>query len=82
MINTVINGKNWFAIRFANNFSECFETSFLDSKDLTDEELDLSEIKLYPDMSNTIIEQHILRKLLNTFEKFLRNVSSTLGYNT
>ncbi len=27
-INTVINGKNWFAITFANNFSESFETRF------------------------------------------------------
>jgi hypothetical protein len=80
-INTVINGKNWFAITFAENFSECFETRFSDPNDATDEELDLSEIKLYADMSNTIISQKIYAQLLSSFEKFLQNLSSTLGFN-
>jgi hypothetical protein len=80
-INTVINGKNWFAITFEKNFSESFETRFLNPIDLNDQELDSSKIKLYADMSNTVIGNHIQRELLISFEKFIKNLSLTMGYN-
>jgi hypothetical protein len=80
-INTVINGKNWFAIAFEKNFSESFETRFLNPIDLNDQELDSSKIKLYADMSNTVIGNHIQRELLISFGKFIRNLSLTMGFN-
>jgi hypothetical protein len=80
-INTVIIGKIWFAITFVYYFSESFETRFLNPIDLNDQELDSSKIKLYADMSNTVIGNHIQRELLISFEKFIKNLSLTMGYN-
>ncbi len=81
-INSVFNGKNWFAITFANHFSESFETKFLEPNEMTEEELDLSEIKLYADLSNYIIGNHIYRQLMISFEKFLQNISLKVSPNS
>ncbi len=81
-INSVFNGENWFAITFANHFSENFEARLLEPNEMTEEELDLSEIKLYADLSNYIIGNHIHRQLLSSFEKFLQNISLKVGHQS
>ncbi len=80
-ISSVVNGKNWFALSIAQNFSDSLETRILDPNEITDEELENSKIKLYADMSNSIIGSHINQYLTKAYEEFFQNYSTTLGYN-
>jgi hypothetical protein len=80
-INSVSKGENWFAISFSQNFSDSFENRILNPNELKEEELDNSKIELYADMSNSVIGTYINQYLLESFQNFLLNFSSTLGYN-
>jgi ABC-type multidrug transport system permease subunit len=80
-ISSVVNGKNWFALSIAQNFSDSIETRILDPNEITDEEIEDSKIKLYADMSNSVIASHINQYLTKAYEKFFQNYSTTLGYN-
>ncbi len=79
--NSVVKGKSWFAISFEKNFSESFRTRVLEPNLLTDEELEFSKIKLYSDMTNFFTAVHIHQQLLESFQNFLQNFSTTLGFN-
>jgi hypothetical protein len=78
---SVVRGKSWYAITFAQNFSDSFRNRFFDPVDVTDEDLENSKIKLYADLSNSLVGIHIEIYLQYFFHDFLHNFSSSLGFN-
>jgi len=51
---SVVKGKNYLSINFAENFSDSFETRLTDVFDLSDLEVNDSLIKIYIDFSGTV----------------------------
>ena len=80
-IESVKRGENVFAMTFHRNFTESFETRILYPIDLNDQEVEESKIKLYTDMSDTVVGTYLYDYLLETFQAFLMDYSVSKGFN-
>ncbi|XP_054161148.1 ABC transporter G family member 20-like [Oppia nitens] len=80
-IESVISGHNAFAMTFRSNFSESFDTRILYPLDMTDDDIENSKIRLYADMSDTVVGTYVYDYLLETFQAFLMDYSVSKGYN-
>ena len=78
---SVVNGTNYMSLVFGKNFSDTFEYRIRDVFEITDEELELSQIKLYVDFSNPAIGIFILKYIMDAFNKFLNRMSRVFGEN-
>jgi hypothetical protein len=80
-IDTVKSGKAWCAISMSANFSDAFEIRATEGNDMTDEEVEDSKIKLYPDNSDTFIYEFLHQSFFDSYHKFLSEYIASLGYN-
>ena len=80
-IDSIIKGKNTFAIFFDQNFTKDFETRLLKPFELSDNELNGSTIKLFVDSSNALILVYGLQYLAEVLQQFVSNVSISLNLN-
>ncbi|CAG2106321.1 unnamed protein product, partial [Medioppia subpectinata] len=80
-IESVVKGYNAYAMTFRPNFTDSFETRMIYPLDLNDEEIEDSKIRLYADMSNTVVGTYVYDYLLETFQAFLMDYSVSKGYN-
>ncbi|XP_054161357.1 ABC transporter G family member 20-like [Oppia nitens] len=78
---SVVRGINRMSIVFSSNFTDSFETRLLYPTELDDNELETTKIKVYADFSDTVVGNYIWNYMLETFHKFLKSFSQTLGYN-
>ena len=78
---SVVNGTNYMSVVFGKNFTETFEYRVTDILDITDEELELSKIKVYVDFSNAAMGIFVLKYLLQAFNRFLNQMSHVFGPN-
>ncbi|XP_054159270.1 ABC transporter G family member 23-like [Oppia nitens] len=79
--NSVRDGVNTIAMMFKKNFSDNFALRLTDLFDMTDEELDSSQIKIVADFSDSIVGNNVYNSLLRAFEIFLRQLGPTYGHN-
>lgn len=80
-IESVVRGENVFAMTFHHNFTESFETRILYPIDLNEQEVEESKIKLFADMSDTVVGTYLYDYLLETFQAFLMDYSVSKGFN-
>ena len=78
---SVVNGSNYMAVIFGQNFSESFESRIKNVFQVTDEELDNSEIQVYADFSNASMAVMTIKYLLQAFNGLLKYMSSILSLN-
>ena len=78
---SVVNGTNYMSVVFGKNFTETFEYRVKDIFELTDEEIESSNIKVYVDFSNAAMGIFVLKYLLRAFNTFLHRMSDVLGPN-
>ena len=78
---SVARGRNTLSVVFGQNFSDTFELRFTDLFEMSDEELDSSQIQLYADFSNSIIGNLVYNSLFKAFENFLKALGSKYGPN-
>lgn len=78
---SVARGKNSVAVVFGRNFSDAFELRFTDLFEMTDQELEDSQIRLYADFSNSIVGNLVYNSLFKAFENFLKALGSKYGPN-
>ena len=71
-IQSVVKGQNAYAMSFHPNFSDSFDTRILYAVDLDEQEIDESKIKLFADMSDTVVGTYVYDYLLETFQVILR----------
>ncbi|CAG2109985.1 unnamed protein product [Medioppia subpectinata] len=80
-VNSVRDGINTLALIFKQNFSQTFALRLTDLYDMTDEELDASQVKVYADFSDSIVGNNVYNSLLRAFEIFLKHLGPTYGQN-
>ncbi|CAG2168695.1 unnamed protein product [Oppiella nova] len=80
-VNSVTNGVNTLALIFQQNFSDTFALRLTDLYDMTDDELDTSQVKVYADFSDSIVGNNVYNSLLRAFEIFLKHLGPTYGHN-
>ncbi|XP_054159338.1 ABC transporter G family member 20-like [Oppia nitens] len=80
-INSVINGKSYFALLFPQNFSNSLEARIHNPYELSDEEIADSQVKVYADMTYSAVSPLIYHSFLESSQKFLNQYMLSLGYN-
>lgn len=63
------------------NFSEAFDMRLNDPINMDQDDIDESKIKLYPDNSDSFIQQFIYQSLFESYHKFLEKYVISLGEN-
>lgn len=71
--NSVVNAKNWVSLVIPNNFSDNFETRIRYPLEISDEELESTQIKLWLDgtdiSAQLVVYQNIYSSLMKFFDK-------------
>ncbi|XP_054161211.1 ABC transporter G family member 23-like [Oppia nitens] len=80
-IRSVEKGKAWYAIEISQNFSDAFDIRATNPNDMTDDEIEDSKIKLYPDHSDNFIQQFIYQSLFESYHQFLATYVRSIGLN-
>ena len=70
------------AITFHENFSSAFQIRAETPQEVDDDIVQESNVKLYIDMSDSFIGVFIYRSLVQSYQEFVKNFVSSLGYNT
>ena len=78
---SVVNGTNCLSVVFGKKFSDTFSYRLNDVTGISDQELELSEIRAYVDFSNAAIGIFVLKYLLRAFNRLLHTMSVDLGRN-
>ena len=83
-IDSVVEGKNVFAIAIADNFTQTLESRLKNpfKINMSESEINSSTIRLYSDFSNSIVGAYVIHYLGEAFLQFLGKVSSSLGLNS
>ena len=79
-IESVIAGHNYMSIVFPEDFTDSFELRIENMLEMSNEELDSSEIKLNADMHNTALVLYIFKYIFDAFERFSTSISKSSGY--
>ncbi len=80
-IDLVIKGKAWYTITMSQNFSEAYSARAENPSELYDEDVENSKIKLYADHSDSFIQQYLYQSILDSYQAFIENYVSSIGYN-
>ncbi len=80
-IELVKEGKAWYAIGMSPNFSEAYSSRAENPNELYDEDIENSKIKLYADHSDSFIQQYLYQSILDSYQEFIENYVSSIGYN-
>ena len=80
-IESIVNGTNYLSFGFLSNFSLVFERRFQDMDELSEEDIDTSQIKLYIDFSNLPMSVLTMGFLVDAFKTFLIKMRDQLGAN-
>ncbi|CAG2162880.1 unnamed protein product [Oppiella nova] len=80
-IDSVYKGKAWYAISMSDNFSDAFDIRATDAEHMTDEDIEESKIKLYPDHSDNFIQQFIYQSLFESYHQFLSTYITSIDLN-
>ncbi|XP_054163786.1 ABC transporter G family member 23-like [Oppia nitens] len=78
--NSVLSGENTLSIVFDQNFTDNFHNRLLYPMDISDEEVDSSQVKVYADMSS-ISGYYAQYYLWKVFAKFMTNFATELDFN-
>jgi hypothetical protein len=63
------------------NFSEAYSSRAENPNELYDEDIENSKIKLYADHSDSFIQQYLYQSILDSYQEFIENYVSSIGYN-
>lgn len=80
-IESIQKAETWLVIGFQEKFTKNFKRRFLKPDKVTEKIINGSKIELYPDNSHTFNALFTMRTLLDTFEKFIKEVGVSMGYN-
>ncbi|CAG2103917.1 unnamed protein product, partial [Medioppia subpectinata] len=80
-VQSVREGRNFMAIEFSENFTNAFNARLTDILEMSDDDLDNSQIKLYVDMSNIALVLFVFKNIFEAFERFSHSLSHTVGYD-
>lgn len=80
-LQTVIDGKAWYAISIGRNFSKAYRRRAKNPSDLSEDMFEFSKIKLYVDHSDSFMLLTIRNSILNSYQKFVETITESFGFH-